>query len=320
MNLTGRSKDVDLVIGSVSGDLSLSTVREKIETLESEWKKLPQVEIPVVHRYSGGIYAREIIIPADTLLTGRIYKDDHFDVMVYGDVTVSSDDGLKRLQGFNIFPSKQGKKRAGYTHSETKWITFCSSKEMLNEEYLDHLTTETFIGLDSALEESKYISDSDIKKAFKSQRSFDMSNYDSFKKGYLVAKESQCFEDACRDDYLSVLDEYGFTHETALKHSEDMSDRVDIDQDRCKVDNSIISGMGLMSLVNFSTGDVIMKARVGGKRTQAGRFTNHSILPNSRMVMLSNGDIDLVAIKNIAQEEITCDYRDSLSLQIKKAG
>ena len=133
------------VISDVSGPIAKASVRQKIEALESEWLKLPQVDIPVVHRFSGGIYAREIIIPEDTLLTGKIYKDDHFDVMVYGDITVTSDDGKKRLTGFNIFQGKRGKKRAGYTHSETKWITFCASPEMDDEDYIDSLTSNTFL-------------------------------------------------------------------------------------------------------------------------------------------------------------------------------
>jgi len=136
--------EINNIIANVSGPIAERAVREKIEALESEWSKLPQVEIPVVHRFSGGIYAREIIIPADTFLTGKIYKDDHFDVMVYGDITVTSDDGRKRLTGFNIFPGKRGKKRAGYAHSETKWITFCASPEMNDEDYIDHLTSTSF--------------------------------------------------------------------------------------------------------------------------------------------------------------------------------
>ena len=144
MVIQGAVEPVNEIISSVSGPISEASVRQKIEALEEEWKKLPQVEIPVVHRYSGGIYAREIIIPADTFLTGRIYKDDHFDVMAYGDITVTSDEGRKRLTGFHIFPGKRGKKRAGFAHAETKWITFCSSPEMDDDDYIDYHTHTSF--------------------------------------------------------------------------------------------------------------------------------------------------------------------------------
>jgi len=136
------------IIKSVSGPISTKDVQDKIMALEAEWKKLPQLDIPVTHRYSGGIYAREITIPKDTLLTGRIYKDDHMDIMISGDVTVSGDDGIKRLTGFNIFEGKRGKKRAGYTHEDTRWITFHNCPQMPDDEYLDYLTADSFEALD----------------------------------------------------------------------------------------------------------------------------------------------------------------------------
>jgi len=135
---------INEIISSVSGPIAEASIRQKIEALEEEWAKLPQVDIPEVHRFSGGIYCREIIIPEDTFLTGRIWKDDHFDVMVYGDMTVTSGEGRKRLTGFNIFKGKRGKKRAGYAHSETKWITFCTSPEMDDEDYIDYHTCTSF--------------------------------------------------------------------------------------------------------------------------------------------------------------------------------
>ncbi len=265
--------DSTRLIEKVSGNIALTSVREKIESLENEWKKLPQVEIPVVHRYSGGIYAREIVIPADTFLTGKIYKDDHFDIMVYGDVTVSSDEGVKRMSGFHAFESKSGKKRAGYTHSETKWITMCFCPPMADDDYIGYLTCASF-------------------------------------KDYELEMD--------RRDYLSVLCEYGFTEEQARTMSVNESDYVIIDSGDVYVDESDIEGEGLFSTAPIKTGDVIINARVDGMRTIGGKYTNHSRNPNAKMVMLDSGDIDLVAIKNIENEEITCDYRVSLSLQIKR--
>ncbi len=39
--------DSTRLIEQVSGNIALTSVREKIESLENEWKKLPQVEVPV---------------------------------------------------------------------------------------------------------------------------------------------------------------------------------------------------------------------------------------------------------------------------------
>jgi hypothetical protein len=73
--------------------------------------------------------------------------------------------------------------------------------------------------------------------------------------------------------------------------------------------------------VPVKAGDVICPARVNGMRTQAGRYTNHAIDPNAKMVLLPNGDIDLVALVDLAGcegggigTEATIDYRQALSL------
>lgn len=307
--------ELDSIIESVSGPIAAQSTRNSIMALEEKMKDHPQVEIPVVHRYSGGIYAREITIPAGVMLTGKIYKGDHFDVMVYGDVTVTTDEGRKRLTGFNISKGNHGKKRAGYTHAETRWITFCSSPEMADDDYIDSLTVDNFSQLSH---ENDWIEESDIKHAFKAQTSYKWADYSAFRAGYLAASSKQVKTDVDREDYNCVLAEFGFTEDVARAQSEDESDQASIDGDHgVSVKDSAIEGKGLFSNRFITAGDVIMQARVDGMRTIAGRYTNHSIDPNAEMVMCE-GDIDLVAIKNINIEEITTDYRVSLSLQIER--
>jgi len=302
------------IISDVSGPISEASVRHKIEALESEWAKLPQVHIPVVHRFSGGIYAREIIIPEDTFLTGKIYKDDHFDVMVYGDITVTSDEGRKRLTGFNIFPGKRGKKRAGYVHSETKWITFCSSPEMDDDDYIDHLTSTSFAGLEHSLALQDIIPEAEIAKAFmKHGSSYD---YIAFRSGYLVASGKPAKVDVDRHDFFLVLDEFGFTEEEVRSQSENTDDYREIESSVAEVMASPIDGNGLFMKETVRSGDTIMPARCGIYRTQAGRFTNHSKYPNAEMVQ-SGEDINLVALIELHRgDEITTDYRCAINLQI----
>lgn len=309
-------KEISL-IDQVSGLMSSQSVRDSIESLESELKKYPQVDVPFSDHYFGGIYARAVCIPKGTLLTGKIYKDDHFDIMLSGDITVSSDDGVKRLKGFNIFDGKQGKKRAGIAHEDTFWITFCQSEYRQSGDYLDHLTVESFKELDDELcNRNPYIDEVEIKQAFIRGSGYKQSDYEAFRSGYLAASNLPSKIDADREDYQSVLVEYGFTEDVARSQSEDTDDQIDIDHDLI-IKPSDIEGMGLFSDKLIKNHDIIMVARIDGNRTVAGRYTNHSIDPNAVMVM-RNGDIDLVAIKDIENEEITVDYRICLGLQIRK--
>lgn len=94
-------------------------MRERILRLEAEILKLPeQTDCPTRHYFAPGLYAREMFIPAGTVLTGAVHKVKHLAVFV-GDITVWTDEGMKRLTGHHTFVSEAGAKRAGYAHADT---------------------------------------------------------------------------------------------------------------------------------------------------------------------------------------------------------
>lgn len=101
--------------------------RADIERLESLVLQLPQVDLRTEQALSGGVYARTIHIPAGTVLTGATHKKDHINVVI-GDITVSTDDGMKRLTGYHVIPTKAGMKRAGFAHADTVWTTLCATE------------------------------------------------------------------------------------------------------------------------------------------------------------------------------------------------
>lgn len=95
--------------------------REQIEHLEALILQKPQVDLPIRHYFAPGLYAREMFIPAGTVLTGAVHKTEHLAVFV-GDITVWTDEGMQRLTGHCTFVSKPGTKRVGYAHADT-WCT-----------------------------------------------------------------------------------------------------------------------------------------------------------------------------------------------------
>jgi hypothetical protein len=84
---------------------------------------------------------------------------------------------------------------------------------------------------------------------------------------------------------------------------------------------SPIEGRGLFCTIPVEEGAFMAMARIGDKRTPAGRFVNHSHNPNAYFALDANGAICLVARRRIAGcvggdhgEEITVDYRQAVSL------
>ena len=112
-------------------DLSLDSlaVRDKVSLLEDEMRKHEQIEIPIRHHFSPGVYAREITIPAGTLLTGRIHKYEQLNILSGGEISVLTDDGMKRVCAPFTVVSPPGTKRIAYAHTECTWTTILATEE-----------------------------------------------------------------------------------------------------------------------------------------------------------------------------------------------
>ncbi len=95
--------------------------REQIATLEAYILSGEQVETPTTHYFAPGLYARQMFIPAGTVLTGAVHKTEHLAIFV-GDITVWTEGGMKRLTGHHTFVSQPGAKRVGFAHADT-WCT-----------------------------------------------------------------------------------------------------------------------------------------------------------------------------------------------------
>lgn len=116
-----------------------------------------------------------------------------------------------------------------------------------------------------------------------------------------------------REDYELFLKENGLT-QAAMDES---LSRVVMDGAECSnvfVDRSDIAGTGIFAVSPIGTGIRIDPIKIGGNWTLAGRYGNHSNVPNA-FALKEHDNFVLISRKPIAQgEEITADYR-----QVKQA-
>jgi quercetin dioxygenase-like cupin family protein len=110
---------------------------ETIQRFEQCLRSLPQLEIETKHHFADGLYAREILIPAGCTLTGKIHRGEHLNFLMKGDITVWTEEGMKRLCAPAVIVSKPGTKRVGHAHEDTVWITVHASKQT-SLEALEH--------------------------------------------------------------------------------------------------------------------------------------------------------------------------------------
>jgi quercetin dioxygenase-like cupin family protein len=98
------------------------SAREKVLALEQQISAGPQLELPLRHFIGGGLYCRELFIPAGVILTGHIHKFEHIAICTQGEISIFDETGLHRIKAGDIFVSKPGVKRAGYAHQDTRFI------------------------------------------------------------------------------------------------------------------------------------------------------------------------------------------------------
>ena len=112
---------------SVSGVGAVETTKEELRelvyALEDRIKQAKQLEISVEHNFADGLYSRRILIPAGCALTGKVHKQNDLNIMLFGVMDVLTENGLKRMYGFNEFRGSAGIKQFGVAYEDTLWIT-----------------------------------------------------------------------------------------------------------------------------------------------------------------------------------------------------
>lgn len=96
---------------------------------------------PIVEEYGCGTYARELFMPKGLVVTGRIHKHSHINVISKGKVSVVTEFGKKSYEAPCTFVSEVGLKRAVYVEEDTVWTTIHLTKH-IGEDNLDEMMKE----------------------------------------------------------------------------------------------------------------------------------------------------------------------------------
>lgn len=88
-------------------------------------QEMPEHQITVEprHYHAGGVYAREVFLPAGTLVTGKIHRTEHMTILSMGRVRVFTDTEEAELVAPATFVSQPGTKRAVLVLEDAVWTT-----------------------------------------------------------------------------------------------------------------------------------------------------------------------------------------------------
>ena len=120
-----------------AGDISH---RDKMTIMEAAMMAMEQVELETNHYFADGTYTRELLIPAGTVLTGKIHRNSCINILAKGKIKVVTDDAQYEIEAPYTFVSSPGAKKAGYAIEDSVWINVHPWDGQMNLEQIEHKT------------------------------------------------------------------------------------------------------------------------------------------------------------------------------------
>lgn len=130
-------------------DISVLSNIEKIELFEyflknyTDGSEQTAKELPLEHFICNKTYTRQITLPKDMILTGKVHNFDHTSILSKGEVTIMTSEGTSRIKAPATWISKAGTKRLIYVHEDTIWSTIHQSENTLVEDLENELVHES---------------------------------------------------------------------------------------------------------------------------------------------------------------------------------
>ena len=107
----------------------LASMRARVDRLETALMDAPQIDCPVQHHFAPGIYAREISIPAGTVVVGAIHKTDNLIIVSKGRLRIVTEEGTTEVQAGDTITCKAGMKNAVVALEDSRWTNLLPNPE-----------------------------------------------------------------------------------------------------------------------------------------------------------------------------------------------
>jgi len=143
---------------------TVEEVKERRATIEALGNKLaegveqgllPVAELQVTNRFAGGVYIRELFMPAGNIIIGKIHTTQFFNVLVSGQCLIATTEGILHIRAPYTFVSEPGSQKCGFCITDVVWQTIHATDSTDVDEIVSGLTTDSYDKLktDFALDE-----------------------------------------------------------------------------------------------------------------------------------------------------------------------
>jgi quercetin dioxygenase-like cupin family protein len=99
-------------------------MRKRIDALQAELVKMPQIELETTNEFYGGMLCRKVICPEGSTIVGKIHKKDHFFIVLSGTMRLTGADDVCEVAGPHIVQVPGNSKKAAYAVTDCVCVTF----------------------------------------------------------------------------------------------------------------------------------------------------------------------------------------------------
>lgn len=111
--------------------------KENIAAVVDLLKQCEQPEMPITHRFSPGIYCREIFMPAlpggGTYVVGHIHKTRHWNIVLTGKAIVTIDEVSEEIVAPFVFESDAGAQKLLHIIEDMRWLTVHANPDNITD-------------------------------------------------------------------------------------------------------------------------------------------------------------------------------------------
>jgi hypothetical protein len=101
-----------------------------IDQVELKIMGTEEIDFPLTHSFTPGMYIRQILMPAGSILTSKIHKTTHPFVISKGDISVwTKETDTVRFKAPHTGITIPNTRRLLYAHEDTIWTTFHATNE-----------------------------------------------------------------------------------------------------------------------------------------------------------------------------------------------
>ncbi len=101
----------------------------EIERAEGRILQLPQVDLPLIHRFAPGVYLRTVVMPAGSVIIGHEHTTEHFNIVLSGRAEVLFDGRVETVKAGDIFTSGAGVRKVLHVLETCTWATIHPTEE-----------------------------------------------------------------------------------------------------------------------------------------------------------------------------------------------